>query len=439
VRPAQEGRLNAEMGASDTDDCVPSKSSLITSIGGPSSGRMVGEHAAYQGDEQRHGSTENNRLGDDGESASEPQIIDGDSLVNEDHIIENFKRLAGLRLRGSTPKTYETAFRKFASAEGLERYTRRQLAGRKGQELLLHYLLGQVPAPSRKTRNASLKCVWTEGLNLPYPVSRRHLGEIPEVQNRQSPRDSDVLPWLKAIEREEEAVLKSLLLIVFQLGVRPSHVCLFRWKHVRFGQDGKPEAIITSGREPGNKRMTPVKARLPPDLSEALADLKKIVPDAMPEDPIIPHRKADGSLEHNVGMSTRNLSTQWRRFQAKHLLTRLSPVYLRHWVSKVCRRAGLSHVATNTMQGHKSKSTNMRDVYDIPDDEELFAEQTSVLPSGPIGFVCPRLELDQVLPTELTEPLGRCLSGEILPSQFAEIVTAYLTRQLKKPVSTIVA
>jgi hypothetical protein len=34
---------------------------------------------------------------------------------------------------------------------------------------------------------------------------------------------------------------------------------------------------------------------------------------------------------------------------------------------------------------------------------------------------------------------GRGLIGEILPSQFAEIVTAYLTRQLKKPVSTIVA
>jgi hypothetical protein len=93
----------------------------------------------------------------------------------------------------------------------------------------------------------------------------------------------------------------------------------------------------------------------------------------------------------------------------------------------------------DSAQYAKGKSTNMRDVYDIPDDEELFAEQASVLPSGPIGFVCPRLELDQVLPTELIEPLSKCLAGEILPSRYAEIITAYLTRQLKKPVSTIVA
>ena len=152
-----------------------------------------------------------------------------------------------------------------------------------------------------------------------------------------------------------------------------------------------------------------------------------------------PHRKPDRSLERNVGMGTNNLSAQWRRFRAKHLLSSLRPVDLRHWVSTICRRAGLSYAATNSMQGHKGTFVNMRDRYDCPDDEELFAEQASVLPYGPIGFVCPKLELDQVLPTELTEPLGKCLSGEMLPSQFAEIITAYLIRQLKKPVSTIVA
>jgi integrase len=248
-----------------------------------------------------------------------------------------------------------------------------------------------------------------------------------------------VLPWLKAIEHEEEGFLKALTLSIFQLGVRPSHVCLFRWKHVRYGQDGRPDAIITSGREPGNKRMTPVKARLPPDLSEALMNLKKSVPGALPEDPIFPHRKPDGRLERNVGMDTNNLSVQWHRFQAKHLLASLRPVDLRHWVSTICRRAGLSYAATNSLQGHKGTSMNTRDRYDCPDDEELFAEQASVLPYGPIGFVCPKLELDQALPTELTEALSRCLNGEILPSQLAEITTAYLTRQLKKPLSTIVA
>jgi integrase len=247
------------------------------------------------------------------------------------------------------------------------------------------------------------------------------------------------LPWLKAVEREEEAYLRVMMLIVFQLGVRPSHARLFMWKHVRFGQDGKPDAIITSGREPGNKRMTPVKARLPPDLSEALADLKKTIPGTLPEDPILPHRKPDGSFERSMKMTVGNFPAQWRRFRTKHLLTGLRPVDLRHWVSTICRRAGLSYAATNSLQGHKRTSANMRDRYDCPDDEELLAEQASVLPYGPIGFVCPKIELDQALPAELTEALGSCLNGEMLPGQFAEIITAYLTRQLKKPVNTIVA
>jgi integrase len=420
------------------DEGMTGESSLIAPVLSPESGRMDGEHAACYGVEQRHGSTEDNRLGEDGGSASGPQFIDGDSLVNVDHIIENFQKMAGKGLRGETPKRYVRSFERFAEAVDLERYTRRQLAGRKGQELLLRYLLGHVSAPSRKTRRSILKCVWMEGLNLPYPVSRRQLGELPEVQERQSPRDSDVLPWLKAIEREEEPYLKVMMLIVFQLGVRPSHARLFRWKHVRFGLDGKPDAIITSGREPGNKRMTRVSARLPPDLSEALTELKKTMPGVLIEDPILPHRMPDGSFERNVEMTDDNFPAQWRRFQAKHLLTGLRPVDLRHWVSKICRMAGLSYAATNLMQGHKCNSKNMRDRYDHPEDEEIFAEQASVLPHGPIGFVCPKIELDQALPAELTQALGRCLKGEMLPGQFAETITAYLTRQLKKPVSTIV-
>ena len=377
--------------------------------------------------------------GDDGVSDGSVRVIDGDSLVNADTVIENFKKLAGLRLRGGTPYHYERQFRRFAVAVSLHKYTKRQLAGKPGRELVIQYLLGdKVPAPSRRTVCAALKCVWEEGLSMPFPIMRRELGELPEVARRQSPRDSDVLPWVKALEHEEEPYLKALVLFIFELGIRPSHACLFRWSHLRYAQDGKPEVLITTGREAGNKRFTPVKARLPPDLAEALMELKKAMPDALPEDAILPHHKRNGQLVR-VPMISREYTYQWHRFQKKHLLRHLRPVDLRHWVSTICRRAGLSYAATNALQGHKCNSTNMRDRYDHPEDEELFEEQGRILPYGPIGFMCPKIEMDQALPIELTQALSKCLEGEMLPSQFVENITAYLTRQLKKPVSTIVA
>jgi integrase len=381
-------------------------------------------------------SSNGTRAGDDGVSDGSVRVIDGDALVNVDSVIENFKKSAG-RLRGKTPYQYELVFRRFARMVELHNYTKRQLGGKKGQELLLQYLLSdKTPTPSRRMQNAALKCIWTEGLCLSYPIMRRHLGELPEVGRRQSPRDSDVLPWIKALEHDEDPHLKTLVLLLFQLGIRPSHACLFRWTHVRYDQDGKPEAIITTGREPGNKHMTPIKARLPPDLAEALMALKKIVPSALPEDPILMSRKRSGELT-SAPMETAKYGFQWIRFQKKHLLNHLRPVDLRHWVSTICRRAGLSYVATNALQGHKYASFNMRDRYDCPNDEDLLEEQGTTLPDGPIGFVCPKIEMDQALPTELTGALNSCLSGQMLPSQLVETVMAYMTRQLKKPSQTI--
>jgi len=81
----------------------------------------------------------------------------------------------------------------------------------------------------------------------------------------------------------------------------------------------------------------------------------------------------------------------------------------------------------------------MRDRFDCPNDDELIDEQGRAVPCGPIGFMCPRIDVGQALPIELTGALSRCLNGEMMPTQLTGIVTAYLTRHLKRPVSTITA
>jgi len=367
--------------------------------------------------------------------------IEGDMSLRVGEIINCFKKTAGLRLRGSTPYTYERIFRLFASAMQIEKLTKRQLAGAKGKEALLNYLLDEekVSLASRRLYNAGLKLVWETGIGLSYPInSRRDLGELPPVQRRQSPRDADLLPLVKAIDHEAEPYLKTLVLIVLQTGIRPSHARLFRWLNVRYGPDGKPDAILTTGLEKGNKHYTPVKIRLPPDLSEALVELRRSIPDARPEDPILPQRKRNGEYLTALSMTLSQYQDQWLRFEKRHRLNHIAPVYLRHWVSTICRRAGLSYAATNAMQGHKCASMNMRDKYDCPDDEEIFVEQARVLPHGPIGVAWPKMEVTEAVPVELTEALSKCLSGQILPSQIPEIINAYLLREMRRPSTTII-
>jgi len=382
------------------------------------------------------------QTGEDGAIDVSQIVVDDDLPLRVSEIINRFKKTAGLRLRGSTPGIYERVFRRFASAVQIEKLTKRQLAGAKGKEALLTYLLDEekVSLASRRLYNAAFKTVWESGLGLPYPiVSRRDLGELPPVQRRQSPRDIDLIPMVKAIEHEAEPYLKALVLIVLQTGIRTSHARLFRWRHVRYGPDGKPDAIVTTGLEKGNKHMTPVKVRLPPDLSEALVELKKSIPDARPEDPLLPQRKRCGEYRTALEMTSSQYQDQWLRFEQRHRLNHIAPVYLRHWVSTICRRAGLSYAATNAMQGHKGGFINMRDRYDNPEDEEIFAEQARILPYGPIGFAWPKMEVTEALPVELSEALSKCLSGQILPSQIPEIINAYLLRQIRRPASTIIA
>lgn len=75
---------------------------------------------------------------------------------------------------------------------------------------------------------------------------------------------------------------------------------------------------------------------------------------------------------------------------------------------------------------------NQGENYDNPQDIDFLEEQARVLPYGLIGFICPKVEVSQELQVELSNALRSCLSGEMLPSKLAEIVTAYLLRKIEK-------
>ena len=225
-----ESKAAAQAGAHKRVDSV---TTLKSSSASNPSGSEDEENSLLQ--QGKHDETRcKPQSGEDGSIVSHI-AIEGDLSLRVSEIINCFKKAAGLRLRGSTPYTYERIFRLYASDAQIEKLTKRQLAGSKGKETLLAYLLDEkkVSLASRRLYNAALKTVWEGGLGLTYPVnSRRDLGEMPPVQRRQSPRDNDLIPLVKAIDHEAEPYLKALVLIILQTGIRPSHARLFRWHHV---------------------------------------------------------------------------------------------------------------------------------------------------------------------------------------------------------------
>jgi integrase len=376
------------------------------------------------------------RSGEDGvsDSAINGNVEDGDALVNVNQIINRFKQNCKNH-RGNTPYMYEMGFRRFAKAVNLEQYSKRQLSGKIGKEIIISFMFDEkiVPIKSRRFYRGAIKSVWRRGLELPFPVEREDLGELPDTGRRRTPRDIEVEPHVNAVDVEEEPFLKVLVLIIMLFGVRPSHARLFRWKNVEW-RDDRPYAIITDGTEPGNKKMVPVIAWIPPILAEALLLLRKTIPEATTEDPILPHRKSNGKIEHSVMMTHSEYHTQWLRFEKKHLLNHIPPAFWRHWFKTICRRVKIAKPAGKAMCGHKYRIIDMDELYDNSDQIDILGEQSMMLPNGTIGYAFPKvIESLPDIPPELLESLRDVISGKIHYSQHTEALMAYLLRKLPKP------
>lgn len=91
------------------------------------------------------------------------------------------------------------------------------------------------------------------------------------------------------------------------------------------------------------------------------------------------------------------------------------------------------------MRGHRHASGDMDEIHNNPDQQEILDEQARILPNGTIGFAFPNTaEILPAVPKELVDALAKTLSGEILPTQLSEMVTAHLLRQIKKSNNTMV-
>ena len=74
------------------------------------------------------------------------------------------------------------------------------------------------------------------------------------------------------------------------------------------------------------------------------------------------------------------------------------------------------------MQGHRFASGNMRDRYDNPDIEEIFDEQARILPHGPIGFLCPKIEITPGIPEQALSLLSDYLNEKLSTMEFMNAI-----------------
>ncbi len=389
-----------------------------------------------------------NPLGNGGGGALRTLDLAGDAPLRTKVILERFRRNTRLRLKDGVQDEYARAFRRFAAPQsgekpdgiGLGPYTKRQLAGRKGKDLLLSHL-ERIPKPSRRWLLAALKSVWIHGLELPWPIDpKRDIGKLPRTRRRPTPPDPDVLAWPHAAREEKDPYLRLLLLMELQYGWRPGNqLAALRWGDVQYDPDGTPVAIEADAMERDFKSDSDIRAWLWPDVRDALVAWKAASPEVSPDRPILPWHGTTDRLDPGRPHTGKSVLALLRAIARKWGLPHLTPVDFRHFVATALRRAGLSLQASAHLMGHDPTLAGglapaMRDVYDNPRNADIYAEQSAMLPRGPLGILePPEVQVDEELPPEALAALKDFLAGRLGVMEMALRLEA-LQRKSQEPV-----
>lgn len=343
-------------------------------------------------------------------------VVDGGEMVDLRKITRRFREQTRLVLKESSSIKYERTFRRFYKAMDLGRYSTQKLRGKAGKKVILDFLY-MIPLMSRKTTMALIKRVWTKGLGIDWPVVRDDIGKLPRVRRDRTPSDDVVRQWREAMKKEPDTYLRLLWLLVAEHGWRPSHVGKIKWANVIWDTEGMPIGIYADGATEGFKTISPIAARLCPEVQEALMGWKKEL-DEKGHCPrlLVPWRTRGLVLMPDEEMTAGRLRRIWGYLKKKWRLPHLRAKDLRHWVATICRR--MSKQATAYLLGHDPTFGEPMAVrYDNPQIEVILDEQAQHFPDGLLATLDPpKVELMEDIDPELLDLIRRFMEGEILPS-----------------------
>jgi integrase len=428
MSPEQRSQ-DAQDGASESCD------NITLPLDNVSNGREEGNNSrpGHEYESQDPKTTGDNPLGT-GEQSLPFIDIDGD-VVKLAEIDKRFKHETILSLKPDSQNSYMETFTRLWNHAQLGNYTKQQLAGKKGKELIKGFIQ-TIPKPSQGNTLAKLKRVWTAALDLSWPITKDDIGRLPRVRREVTPDDSIVKPWAVAMANESDPYLRLLWLLDGDFGLRPSHICNLRWGDVKY-EDGHPFKIEAEP-EGQFKTDSPVVAWLPPDVVKALEEWKAIHPNPNPGALILPYRDMTGKVEvsrkskrkdqkagyknRQVGqMDTALFEKRWDQLRTKYNLPKLRPKDMRHWIATKAAKVEMSENARAFMQGHDPRSYNgsMGTVYNNESREKALDEQARLFPNGALALLMPvQVEILDDIPPEALSLLKQFMGGEMDSYEF---------------------
>lgn len=361
-----------------------------------------------------------NPLGADGSGAnSDVGELSRDDPVRLSEVKIRFEANSG-RLKDSSKADYWRYFEKFATFVRLASYTRRQLEGAKGKELLVTYLKGLSPF-SRSTYGYGIKKVWRRGLVLAWPLDREDLPPSSR-RNPPGPRRPDVEPWVNAARNESDAYERAWFSVELTYGLRPvNQQAHLRRRDVVFNEvTGKPIGLVASGAEEGFKTDSYLVAGFPLETSDAVADWLKKHPNASSDALLFPWRSADGTVNSSAETTEKMIGAMRHRFAKRWKLPWLTSKDMRKFVRGVLNDSGMPKPYRHAWQGHQLDRTDMDSVYGGKPWEETFESQLRYLPSGPMGLFGKIQTIHEEIPAELIDLWRRFRAREIDRMDFAD-------------------
>lgn len=333
--------------------------------------------------------------GTDERGARYDDTSEGNPLVSVEKVLARFREQTGSHYRASSLPRYESYFRRFAKDVHLETFSRTQLRGKRGHQLLKKWMNENVAPASWYSVETRLRAIWTWGLEIPWvefaPVERP---EIPRPDSESTPPDYKVLKWKRAMAGED-AYTRVEFKLHGHFGGRPSHLQRIRWEDVRnrddepcwsVSEEDVPFAIRADGTKRRFKRGAWWIAWLPADLvADITAWRRELGDDWDLKRPVLPYRNLRGETRPDQMQPEWLSQDRLDLWIKKWALPELRRISFRKFAKSKADASGMDLVAVAWMLGHEPPGLARN--YDLPSLQDVAARQSRFLPQGALGTV----------------------------------------------------
>jgi len=357
-----------------------------------------------------------NPLGTDSDEAVLQNAFETETgNVNLETAKQNFLVVAKRRKyrMKTTIKPYQRIWDTFTKAANLARYSKKDLEGPKGKELILSFLDTKAESSHGQVL-AAIRAHWQGGLELPWPINKYDMIRVDQGSNESAPEDWELLKWDEAVQKEPDPYIRLVVKMNLEYGWRPEdQLSEMKLRNLVFDEDGELMGFYADGRTEGFKTSSPVVAIVTSYVRADLETWLKSSRQSQPETaPVFLNRRSrapNGSprAPEKVGkplgcyydgrLDDADVRGILDEFAAEFGLPRITPRRFRKAVKgmwdRVLPRDGkaIRDVIKARWTGHKVRNAidGMEATYDKPTAKTVLKEQLAHVPNGLLAVIRP--------------------------------------------------